>query len=370
MDINFFMPTRVVMGKDVVIKNYELFKGLGEKALVVTGKTSSKKNGSLKDVEEALKKAEIEYVIFDEIEENPSLETIDKASAFGIKEGVDFVIGIGGGSPLDASKAIAVMIKNPHINKDNVFTSGELSALDVLAVPTTSGTGSETTQYSIVTDHKRKTKINLGQRIFPKIAFLDATYTEGMNKNVTINTAIDALTHIVEGYLNVKANVLTDGLVGVALNIWGQCIPALQDGDISFEVREKLMLASTMGGMIIAQVGTSLPHGMGYPLTYFKGVPHGLANGCLYVEYLGIFKNRDRVNNVYKMLGLQSYEELEGILRNLCKIDIEITSEEIAEYTTAMIDNKAKLKNHPEEVSYEDIYSIYEKSLFNIKRVC
>lgn len=263
MNLNFFMPTRMVMGKDAVRKNYELFKGYGEKALIVTGKTSSKKNGSLRDVEKALKEANISYVIFDDIEENPSLETIEKASAFGIAEGANFVVGIGGGSTLDASKAIAVMLKNPHINKDNIFTSGALSALDVIAVPTTSGTGSETTQYSIVTDHKRKTKINLGQSIFPKIAFLDATYTEGMNLNVTVNTSVDALTHIVEGYLNVKANVLTDGLVAVALNIWGQCIPALQSGEVSFEVREKLMLASTIGGIIIAQVGTSLPHGMG-----------------------------------------------------------------------------------------------------------
>lgn len=362
MNINFYMPTKVLMGKDIVINSSEMLKEYGKRALIVTGKHSAKANGSLNDVIEALSLAKIEYVIFDKIEENPSLETIEIGALKGKESNVDFVIGIGGGSPLDASKAIAIMIKNPHLTKENILTNEKLEAIDVIAVPTTAGTGSETTQYSIVTVHKEKTKKNLGQSIFPKLALLDATYMSNMPVKTTINTSVDAFSHLVEGYLNVNSNFLTDSLVEKALSIWGECIEALLNEEFSFEVREKLMIASTIAGMVIAQTGTSLPHGMGYSLTYFKGIPHGLANGCLYKEYLRVFKNREKVNNIWISLGLDSYEQLEDILGKLTKVDLCLTKDELKEYTDGIWNNKAKLKNHTEDISYEEIYNIYKRS--------
>lgn len=365
MNMKFFMPTRVLVGKDIVLNSFQEFKAFGKKAFIITGNKSSKINGSLNDVEEALKKAEVEYVVFDAIEENPSIETIEKAATLGKDNKVDFVIGIGGGSPIDAAKAIAVMIKNPELKGSNLITTKKLESLDIISIPTTSGTGTETTQYSILTDHKDKTKKNLGQLTFPKLSLLDAKYTMNMSLEVTRNTGVDAFSHIVEGYLNKNASIITDALSEKALKIWGECIEALVTGNCDYEVREKLMIASTIAGMIIAQTGTSLPHGMGYPLTYFKGLPHGLANGCLYVEYLRVFKDREKVNNIPKLLGLTTYEKLEEVLEKLTKVDISITEEEIKEYTNSMISNKAKVQNHPEEVGFEEIYNMYLKSLVN-----
>lgn len=363
MNINFYMPTKVLMGKNIVTNSADLLKQYGNKALIVTGKHSSKANGSLEDVKEALRLAEINYEVFDKIEENPSLETIEFGAILGKEANVNFVIGIGGGSPLDASKAIAIMIKNPKLTKETVLTSDKLEALDVIAVPTTAGTGSETTQYSIVTVHKEKTKKNLGQSVFPKLALLDASYMNNMSTNTTINTAIDAFSHLVEGYLNINSNFLTDSIAEKALKVWGECIDALVKEEFTFEIREKLMVSSTIAGMVIAQTGTSLPHGMGYSLTYFKGVPHGIANGCLYKEYLKVFKNREKVNNIWRVLGLESYAELEKLLEKLTKVNIEITEDEIKEYTDGMWNNKAKLKNHTEEITYDEIYNIYKNSL-------
>lgn len=363
MEMKFFMPTKVLLGKDVVIKNKDVFKMYGSKALIVTGKHSAKINGSLNDVINSLEAVNVKYTIFDEVEENPSLETIERATKKGLEFGAEFIIGIGGGSPLDASKAIAVMIKNPNINKENIFTSGKLDAIDVIAVPTTSGTGSETTQYSIVTVHKEKTKKNLGQEVFPRVSLVDPKYTETISVKTTINTAVDAFSHLVESYLNVNANIISDGLIEKALKIWGKCIPALLKGEFTYDDRENLMIASTIAGIVIAQTGTSLPHGMGYPLTYFKNIPHGLANGCLYKEYLSIFKDRKKIDEIWKCLGLGSYEDLIDVLEKLTSVKIEITDKEIEEYAKAMVSNEAKLKNHPEKVSYEDIYEIYYKSL-------
>lgn len=364
MELKYFMPTKVVMGKDIVKNSARELKSFGNKALIVTGRSSSKRNGSLDDVIKALESEKIEYTIFNEIEENPSVETVERAATKGKENKVDFIIGIGGGSPIDASKAIGVMIKNQEVTAETLFTDKELESIDIVAIPTTAGTGTETTQYSILTDHKAKTKRNLGQSIFPKLSLLDPSYMMEMPVGVTKNTAVDALSHIIEGYLNSNASLITDGLCEKALAIWGETIDALLKEEFSYEIREKLMIASTMAGIIIAQNGTSLPHGMGYNLTYFKDVPHGLANGCLYVEYLKVFKNREKVNKIVELLGLKSMEELEKVLRALTTIKIDITKEEIKEYSKVMAANKWKLKNHPEEIGFDEIYNIYYKSLF------
>lgn len=363
MGLKFYMPTKVLMGKDIIKKSANEFKLLGNKAFIITGKYSSKINGSLKQVIDTLNSVGVSYVVFDEIEENPSVETVVKASEIGKREEVDFIIGLGGGSPIDASKAIAVMIKNDTLTGETLFTTQKLDGIDVVAIPTTSGTGTETTQYSILTDHKNKTKRNLGQEIFPVISLLDASYTMEMGKNVTVNTAIDAMSHVVEGYLNTNANIITDTFAEKALSIWGECISSLISGEFDFETKEKLMLVSNIAGIIIAQTGTSLPHGMGYALTYFKNVPHGLANGCLYVEYLKVFKNREKVEKIFKLLGLNSHEELESILSKLIDVKVEITEDEINEYTAAFTANKDKLRNHPEEIGESEILTIYKNSL-------
>ena len=122
-------------------------------------------------------------------------------------------------------------------------------------------------------------------------------------------------------------------------------------------------MASVMGGIQIAQNGTSLPHGMGYPLTYFKGLPHGLANGILTIEYLKCFKDTTKIERMLNILGFDNLGELEAVFNSLIDVKVDITEEEINEYAKEFFANKAKLKNHTEEVSLEDIVRIYSKSL-------
>ena len=112
--MQIYMPTKVYSENDCVMNHRDELASLGSKAMIVTGKHSSRVNGSLLDVEKALQEEETKYVIFDDIEENPSIETVMKATELGRKEQVDFVVGIGGGSPMDAAKAIALMIANPQ----------------------------------------------------------------------------------------------------------------------------------------------------------------------------------------------------------------------------------------------------------------
>lgn len=363
MEFKYFMPTEIYFGEDAVLKNKEVFKKLGRKAFLITGRSSAKKNGSYNDVTKALAEVGIEYLLFDEVEENPSLETIAKASQLGKANNVDFVIGIGGGSPMDAAKAIAVFIKNPEVNIDNVFSGKKLDYIPVVAVPTTSGTGSEVTQYSIVTSNREKTKKNLGQIIFPQVAFLDYKYTYDLPYDITVNTALDAFSHLVEGYLNTNSTYLSELYAEKGFELFKDSFKKLVDRELDEEFRANVMLASTIAGMVISQTGTSLVHGMGYPLTYFKGLPHGLANGVLMLEYLKIFRDQSKIEKILNLMDLKNLGELEEIIKKLIDIKVEITEEEIRGYSENFYTNKEKLKNHLEEVKLEDIVQIYKGSL-------
>ena len=367
MGFTYWMPAKIIIDKEAVRKYGHEFTGYGNKALIVTGKSSARKSGALEDVIQVLDSKRISYVIFDDIEENPATQTIERAAQFGRSAGAEFIVGIGGGSPLDAAKAIGVMIKNPHLTEKTLFTDQKLTSIPILSIPTTSGTGSETTPYAILTDHNAQTKRNLGQTIFCEKAFLDARYTEAVPDTIAVNTALDAMTHLVEGYLNTNSNMMSDMLVCQGLTLWGECQLNLLNKDFDFETREKLMLASTFAGMVIANTGTSLPHGMGYALTYFKGVPHGLANACLFSAYLNQFHNKEKIAKVYHLLGLETQQKFDSFLSEMIHLELVISEDELRTWSHLMCSNQAKLKNHPESVSYEDIYEIYQQSLRGYK---
>lgn len=362
-EFEYLMSTRICFGKDIIHKVEDSISKYGKKAFIITGKTSSKRNGSLDDVKNILSKLNIGYCIFDEVEENPSLETVEKAAVIGKNEKVDFVIGIGGGSPIDAAKAIGILINNPSTNIDDLFSETQLQSLPLIALPTTAGTGTEATPYAIFTDHRVQTKRNFSQKVFPSLALLDAKYLMNTPEDITINTAVDALSHLIEGYLSVKSNIISDALAEKGFIIFSQCIESLKNRIFDYEIREKLLLASTLAGMVIAQTGTSLPHGMGYALTYFNEIPHGRANGLLLKEYLDLSSSMTKVENILSLLKVNNLNNFGKFIEELIGKESSVTKEEIEKYTESMISNKDKLKNHPMEVSKKDILDMYKNSL-------
>ncbi len=359
LEFNYSMPTKVIMGPNCLKEHSQELRNYGKNCLIVTGFRSSKLNGSLEDAMEALESENIKYYIFDKVEENPTLETVETAYLENKEKEIDFILAVGGGSAIDAAKAMAVLFYN-EITAKEMLSLKNLKAIPVLAVPTTAGTGSETTPYSILTLHNEKQKRNIGQRVFPEIAFLDARYTLNMPYAITTSTAVDAFTHLAEGYLNSKANLLSDTLAEKGLQLFGECLDPLIDKLCSIEVREKLLLASSIAGMVISQTGTSLPHGMGYPLTYEKGVPHGTANGILYPGYLSIFKNRDKLNRLLSLIGVTSIDQLSTIFHQILEFKVILTDEEIKRYVDGILSNEEKLKNHPEKVTREELTMIYK----------
>ncbi|MBU3189293.1 iron-containing alcohol dehydrogenase [Clostridium bowmanii] len=361
--INYYMPTKILLGEAVVLKNSPLFNNYGKKVLIVTGKTSSIINGSLKDVTDALMKEGIIYDLFNKVEENPSLKTVEKIAELGRKQKSDFIIAIGGGSPIDASKAAGVLIKNSNATRYNLFDSPHLKSIPIIAVPTTAGTGSETTPYSIVTDSELQTKRGICQRIFPEYALLDVKYLMFLPEQITINTTIDALSHLIEGYMSSNANVFSDTLAEKGLKLFGECLTMIKERDFTYIVREKLMLVSSIAGMVIAQAGTSIPHAMGYALTYFHNIPHGKANGVLLNSYLKFCNDKNKVRKILYLLTLENLNDLGDFLNTMLGYVNTVSYEQMCSYSGILALNNAKLKNHPSPVKMEDILKIYKDSL-------
>ena len=359
----YYMPAKVLFGKDCVMNNKEEFCALGKKALIFTGRRSAKLNGSLNDVTDALNAVGIGYAVFDEVEENPSLETLEKAAKLGIAEEADFVIGIGGGSPMDAAKGAAYLIANPEMSADMLMKDGTYRHIPIAEIATTAGTGSETTQYAVFTLHNQGTKNGAVQKPFADVSFLDAKYTESLSDKVTVNTAIDALTHLIEGYTSKKANFISDRIAEGGLKIFAECIPAIKALDFNYEIREKLILMSTMAGMVIAQAGTSLPHACGYMPTYEKGIPHGRANAIFTRAYLELFPDQTKTNTILQILGFEDLEEFNNFLKSVLEEREDFTEADVERYTDALMANPGKLALHPHPLTRGEVYEMYKKSL-------
>ncbi|MBE5939110.1 MAG: iron-containing alcohol dehydrogenase [Lachnospiraceae bacterium] len=347
-----YMPTKVICGKNCIVNNSAIVAAYGSKALIVTGKHSSKVNGSLKDLEEALKKEGRNYIIFDDIEENPSVETVMKARDYGIENGADYVIGLGGGSPLDASKAIAMMMKNPHKDRDILYKNEECANLPVVAIPTTAGTGSEVTPYAILTIHEERTKRSISHRIFPQLALLDIRYLATQSYNGIVNTCTDTLAHLVESYLNTNADDYNRIYSSAGLSTFGNYKDALKTNEFDDEAYENMMKASMLGGMAIAHTQTSLPHGLSYMVTYETGEAHGRACGRFLGEFVKMYEKEDKetVQTVMNLLGFESTDKFDDYLKDLLKFK-PLPEGMYERNWEALKCNKAKLKNYPFSLS-------------------
>lgn len=365
--MEFYMPTKVYVEKGSVKKHAKELASLGTKALIVTGRNSSKKNGSLNDVTKALSSEGVLYVIFDEVEENPSVETVMKATLLGIEEHVDFVIGIGGGSPMDAAKAIAVMVANPSESDALLYESRKVPILPVVAVPTTAGTGSETTPWAVITRHSHKTKQSISHRVYPTLSLVDFTYLAFASREVFVCTAIDTLAHLIESYLNTKTNLYNRMSTEYALRLWGSVKDVLlTDDTVSDADYQTFMLASTIAGMSIAHTGTGLPHGMSYYLTYEKNLPHGNAVGIFLPAFLEMFEDKDQVKRLLTLLGFKNEKAFAKYIDSLFE-EVTITETDLERYIDGMMSNERKLANYPFTMTHEKFDKLFRNSL-RIKR--
>lgn len=367
LNFSFHLPTEIVHGQEAVTRNATRFSEFGEKALIITGKRSAKASGALDDVIASLTQQKINYQIFDHINSNPSVINVEAGAKLGREYQPDFVIGIGGGSPLDAAKAIALLLTN-NITALELYTNKDLKpALPLIAIPTTAGTGSEVTQYAVLTIPAKQTKKGFGdQSIFPKLAFLDYRYTESLELEQTRDTAVDALSHLIEAYLSRRATNASDMLAEAGLKLWSQSIVDLKAAAFSSGLRDTLLVASTIGGMAIAHTGTTIVHALGYPLTYYHEIPHGRANGLIMAEYLKYTREhaKSRVDKILQLLNLKNMSQFRQLMKQLLPCDLTLTADQINEYAIAA--SRTKNATHTiGEIGSQICIDILESSLGN-----
>ena len=380
--MRFYVPTDIYVEKDCVKNHAKELLAVGKRALIVTGHSSAKANGSLNDVTEVLNAGGVAYQIFDEVEENPSTDTVGKGAKIAREFGAEFIIGIGGGSAIDAAKAMAILLVNPSVNADELHKapSHPLNHAPVVAVPTTCGTGSEATPVAIITNHKINLKKSIPHRIFPVLALVDGKYLASAKKQLIVNTAVDALAHMVESILNVHSNTLNRMCPEYGLKLWSECKEALiasvaannsaaqnaalDAAPIDANLYEKLMYTSTIAGMSIAMTSTAVPHGMSYDLTLSKGTPHGPAVGYFLAAYVEVCQKKvpADVEKILSLLRLKNIEEFAAMLRKLigtCTVTRELRDK----FATAMKTNHSKLDLVPGGITPDEVEYIYDKSL-------
>lgn len=344
--MQFYMPTKIYSQERCVLDHAKELAALGTKAMIVTGKNSARKTGALGDVTEALGSHGVPYVIFDRVEENPSVETVMEARKIALEEGVDFFIGIGGGSPMDASKAISLMSRDPKDDETILYTSAKKPYWPVACIPTTCGTGSEVTPYAILTRHAHRTKKSISHRIYPELALLDAKYLMTMPERGLVDTCVDALAHLLESYLNTNTNDLNRICSREGLAVWARFKDRLAQGTVTPSDHRDMLHASMIAGMSITHTGTSLPHGLSYPVTYELGIPHGRAVGMFLGGFVDTYPDREQATAAVNILGFRDTASFRAFLKELLG-PVPVSEELIRESADKLMKDPGKLKNYP-----------------------
>jgi len=276
-------PVQVVFGEGCLEEAGAFVKKFGKHALLITGSGPTSRGSAVDTLHRILGDEGIAVSHFAEVEADPSVETVEKGVAFAGDEGCDFVIGLGGGSPMDAAKIVAA-----RMNNEGDIASWEgigripRRSKPLICIPTTSGTGSEVTWVAVITGGKRRQKMSIvGQNLYPVLAVIDPELTYSMPPALTAATGVDALTHAVESFVARRAWEPTQALSLKAVQlVFANLERACVDGSDA-EARRGMSMASFMAGMAFTSAGLGLAHALAHALGSHFGVSHGKANALL-----------------------------------------------------------------------------------------
>lgn len=322
---HFTVPNHIFTGKSALEEAMSYMGNCGKMALIVTGKHVGK-SPMYEKLVKMLEKEKIGHTTFDGITGEPTDQMIEEGLKQYKAEGCDFVIGIGGGSPLDSAKAISAMAVNEGKIADYMGKeiTGEIPA--VVAIPTTAGTGSEATKFTIITDQEKDIKMLLkGDCLVPQIAIIDPDFSMDMPKSVTAATGLDAFTHAVEAYTSKKAFGMTDTLAISAVKRILEYLPKVYKNGYDAKAREEMAIAALEAGICINNSSVTIVHGMSRPIGALFHVPHGLSNAMLLKECIGFALDGayDRFADLARASGVANSEEEDEIAANKFLVAIE-----------------------------------------------
>lgn len=345
----FTLPRDIYFGKG----SMEVLKSLkGSKAVIVTGGSSMQKFGFLNRVCEYLKIAGMEVKLIEGVEPDPSVETVMNGAEIMREFNPDWIVAIGGGSPIDAAKAMWIFYEHPEVTFDDVkdpFTVPELRGkAKFVAIPSTSGTATEVTAFSVITDYNKGIKYPLADfNLTPDVAIVDSELAETMPPKLVAHTGMDALTHAVEAYVAGLRSSFSDPLSMQAITMIKDNLIASYKGDE--KAREEMHIAQCLAGMAFSNALLGITHSMAHKTGAIFHIPHGCAN-AVYLPYVIDFNKKASMGR-YAQIAKNLH--LEGA-----------TEEELVESLTSMIKELNRTMNIPESlkeygISKED----FEKNL-------
>lgn len=377
MDFSYHMPADLRFGRGLADKIGDICKEIGgENVLVVTGTGSTKRSGLLDRVLASLKAAGLGAAVFDKVTQNPLTTTVYEGVELAKAEGCGVILGVGGGSIMDAAKAIAFCTVNAGDVSDYIFGKKQgAGALPIVLLPTTCGTGSEGNQIAVLTNPETKDKKALyTMQVMPRVSVIDPDVMTTMPKSVLSSVGFDAFTHSLEAYTSKKANPITDAQALLGMQLLADDLPKLVSGEGGAAEWEAVSLAATLGGMVIGAAGVSAAHGMEHPASGLKNIVHGRGLAALtppIVERLAT-ADPEKFARVSVLLGGSGAEDCADSIRRFLKAidlsvklgDLGITAEDVPWMTeNCMKISIGNLKNAPVTFSREEVEQIYREAL-------
>jgi alcohol dehydrogenase class IV len=338
--------------------------------------------GLLEGVEKSLQSVNLPFVIFDGVEPDPRIEVVEKSVEKAKKEGIDLIIGFGGGSSLDIAKVTSIMITNT--GKIDSFFGVDLvpnPGVPLILIPTTAGTGSEVTPIAILSDTKEKLKKGIvSPTLFPEVAILDPKLTIGLPPSVTAFTGMDALTHAIESYYSINATDLSDLLAFRAMELLSKNLRMAYAHGENLAARSCVLEGSLLAGIAFANAGVGAVHAFAYPLGGEFHLAHGLTNTLMlpYVMRYNILGCPSKFAQMAKAFGekVEGISELVGAeiaVRFIERLsddirvprrlrDVGIPEDAIPRLAEAAMKVTRLLANNPRKVTLEDAVAIYKSA--------
>lgn len=376
ISFSYNLPVNIVFGSGKVNQVGELTKPYGKKALIVTGGSSAKKSGLYDRINNALKVAGLETVLFDKVKQNPLTTTAEEGAKFASENGCDVVVAVGGGSIMDCAKAIAFLAVNNGDINDYIFNKLHSDkALPLVLIPTTCGTGSEGNGFAVLTNPDNGDKKSLRcNAIVAKVSIVDPECMMTMPKHILASVGFDALCHCIEAYTSKIAQPFTDALSLYAISLIADNLVKVYNDPTDKEGWEKITLASTIGGMVINTAGVTLAHGMEHPASGLKDIVHGRGLAALTPVVIEASYNGERFKfgNIARAMGGLTAEDCAVKVRSLLKaLDMEIGLGDLGieeKDIPWMAENCMKVSaagvaNNPVVFTQEQIAQLYAKAM-------
>ena len=393
----FFIPQNIIVGAGTMAKLPECAKKLGgSHAMLISGPTL-RKMGIVDKAADYLKEAGMQVDIFTDVEANPSVTTVEKATEAFKETGADFIVALGGGSPMDVAKAVGVTAKfGGSIKEYEGAHKVPGKIIPLIAIPTTAGTGSEVTAFSVITDHSRDYKLTVfSYELLPSYAILDPELLTSAPASVAAACGIDAFIHAEEAYVSTAASPFSDAMAEKAMELIGKNIRRFVARRTDIEAAEAMLTGSLFAGIAFSFARLGNVHAMSHPVSAFFDVPHGVANAVLlpviaeynaladhgryltiynYISPIPAFEDEfeplmlvDAIRELNEDIGIP--ENLTTAIRQTAKRkdpDREVADEEIESKIDAMADDAMKSGNiavNPRSSGKQDIVALYYKAL-------